>query len=126
VGISLHSIRLHSYRNCPLVVWRFSQTRQYHICHRSGRLGDRVDSTLDFKLYHHLKLLDIPVGLLINFHEPLLKNGISRMILPGANRTEETNEVSLYEKDEQKKTKKVGLRAQIRIFASFVTFCKRN
>ena len=36
-----------------------------------------------------MKLLDIPIGLLINFHEPVLKNGISRMILPGANRTEE-------------------------------------
>ena len=35
-------IRLHSYRNCPLDVWRFSPTRQYLICHRSGRLGDRV------------------------------------------------------------------------------------
>jgi hypothetical protein len=34
-----------------------------------------------------MKLLDIPIGLLINFHEPLLKNGISRMILPGANQT---------------------------------------
>jgi len=32
-----------------------------------------------------MKLLNIPVGLLINYHEPLLKNGISRMILPGAN-----------------------------------------
>jgi hypothetical protein len=34
--------RLHSYRNCHLDVWRFSPTRQYLICHRSGRLGDRV------------------------------------------------------------------------------------
>jgi hypothetical protein len=44
-----------------------------------------------------MKLLDVPIGLLINFHEPILKNGISRMILPGANRTEEdeTNEISL-------------------------------
>ncbi len=49
------------------------------------------------QLFSYMKLLDIPVGLLINFHEPVLKNGISRMILPGANRTEETkdNEVSL-------------------------------
>jgi hypothetical protein len=41
-----------------------------------------------------MKLLNIPVGLLINFHESLLKNGISRMILPGANATE-MNDVSL-------------------------------
>jgi GxxExxY protein len=49
------------------------------------------------QLFSYMKLLDIPVGLLINFHEPVLKDGISRMILPGANRTEETedNEVSL-------------------------------
>ena len=49
------------------------------------------------QLFSYMKLLDIPVGLLINFHEPVLKDGISRMILPGANRPEETedNEVSL-------------------------------
>jgi GxxExxY protein len=49
------------------------------------------------QLFSYMKLLDIPVGLLINFHEPILKNGISRMILPGANRTEEDqgNEISL-------------------------------
>jgi hypothetical protein len=32
-----------------------------------------------------MKLLDIPVGLLINFHEVRLVDGIHRMILPGAN-----------------------------------------
>jgi len=44
-----------------------------------------------------MKLLDVPIGLLINFHEPVLKNGISRMILPGANRGEgnEGGDVSL-------------------------------
>src|SRR6266851_4908856 len=30
------------------------------------------------QLFGYMKLLDIPIGLLINFHEPLLKNGISR------------------------------------------------
>jgi len=34
----------------------------------------------------YLKLLKVPLGLLINFHEPLLKNGIHRLILPGANK----------------------------------------
>ena len=33
------------------------------------------------QLFSYMKLLNIPVGLLINFHEPVLKNGISRMIL---------------------------------------------
>src|SRR6476620_1486921 len=49
------------------------------------------------QLFSYMKLLDIPIGLLINFHEPILKNGISRMIFPVANRTEEdeSNEISL-------------------------------
>ena len=49
------------------------------------------------QLFSYMKLLDIPIGLLINFHEPILKNGVSRMILPGANRTkeDESNEISL-------------------------------
>src|SRR6266700_7102952 len=48
------------------------------------------------QLFSYMKLLDIPIGLLINFHEPVLKNGISRMILPGANQTdEESKDVSL-------------------------------
>jgi GxxExxY protein len=48
------------------------------------------------QLFSYMKLLDIPIGLLINFHESVLKNGISRMILPGANQTEgnEGNDVS--------------------------------
>ena len=48
------------------------------------------------QLFSYMKLLDVPLGLPINFHEPVLKNGISRMILPGANQTEgsEDNEVS--------------------------------
>ena len=37
------------------------------------------------QLLSYMKLLDIPVGLLINFHEPILKNGITRLVLPGAN-----------------------------------------
>lgn len=37
------------------------------------------------QLLTYMKLLDIPVGLLINFNELVLKTGVSRMILPGAN-----------------------------------------
>jgi len=49
------------------------------------------------QLFSYMKLLNIPIGLLINFHELVLRNGISRMILPGANQTEssEDAEVSL-------------------------------
>jgi hypothetical protein len=32
-------------------------------------------------------LLDVPVGLLINFHERLLKQGVHRLYLPGANQS---------------------------------------
>jgi GxxExxY protein len=37
------------------------------------------------QLLSYMKLLNIPIGLLINFHEVVLKNGIGRLILPGAN-----------------------------------------
>ena len=39
------------------------------------------------QLLSYMKLLDIPLGLLINYHEPLLKDGITRLILPGAGRS---------------------------------------
>jgi GxxExxY protein len=38
------------------------------------------------QLLSYMKLLKIPVGLILNFHELKLTDGISRMILPGANR----------------------------------------
>lgn len=37
------------------------------------------------QLLSYMKLLNVPIGLLINFHEVVLKNGIARLILPGAN-----------------------------------------
>ena len=37
------------------------------------------------KLMSYMKLLDVPLGLIANFHEPKLTDGISRLILPGAN-----------------------------------------
>lgn len=37
------------------------------------------------QLLSYMKLLNIPVGLIINFHELKLTNGITRLILPGAN-----------------------------------------
>ncbi len=38
------------------------------------------------QLLSYMKLLDIPIGLLINFHEMKLADGVHRLILPGANR----------------------------------------
>jgi len=40
------------------------------------------------QLLSYMKLLDVPLGLLINFHETKLIDGVVRMILPGANREE--------------------------------------
>jgi len=38
------------------------------------------------QLLSYMKLMDVPLGLLINFHEARLTNGIYRLVLPGANR----------------------------------------
>jgi GxxExxY protein len=37
------------------------------------------------QLSSDMKLLDVPIGLLKNFHELKLVDGISRLMLPGAN-----------------------------------------
>jgi GxxExxY protein len=34
----------------------------------------------------YMKLLNVPLGLLINFHEEKLTDGVNRLILPGANK----------------------------------------
>jgi len=38
------------------------------------------------QLLSYMKLLNIPIGLLINFHELKVTDGISRLVLPGAGR----------------------------------------
>lgn len=38
------------------------------------------------QLLSYMKLLNVPIGLLINFHEMKLTDGVSRLILPEANR----------------------------------------
>lgn len=38
------------------------------------------------QLLSYMKLLDVPIGLLINFHELKLTDGVHRLILPGANK----------------------------------------
>ena len=37
------------------------------------------------QLLSYMKLLNVPLGLLINFHEMKVTDGIRRLILPGAN-----------------------------------------
>ena len=39
------------------------------------------------QLLSYMKLLDVPIGLLISFHEMKLVDGVSRLILPNANQT---------------------------------------
>ena len=38
------------------------------------------------QLLSYMKLLDIPIGLILNFHELKLTDGVVRVILPNANR----------------------------------------
>ena len=38
------------------------------------------------QLLSYMKLLNVPVGLIINFHEMKVANGVHRLILSGANR----------------------------------------
>jgi GxxExxY protein len=38
------------------------------------------------QLLSYMKLLNVPVGLVINFHELKVTDGVHRLILPGANR----------------------------------------
>ena len=44
------------------------------------------------QLLSYMKLLDIPLGLLINFHEVVVTRGIARLLLPGANVEQEITE----------------------------------
>jgi GxxExxY protein len=41
------------------------------------------------QLMSYMKLLDVPLGLLFNFHELKLIDGLSRLILPGSNQKTE-------------------------------------
>jgi GxxExxY protein len=38
------------------------------------------------QLLSYMKLLNVPIGLILNFHEPKLIDGVVRLILPGANK----------------------------------------
>ena len=46
---------------------------------------DRIMPIHKAQLLSYMKLLNIPLGLLINFHELKLVDGIHRLMLPGAN-----------------------------------------
>ncbi len=38
------------------------------------------------QLLSYMRLLDVPIGLLINFHEMKVTDGVHRLMLPGANK----------------------------------------
>lgn len=38
------------------------------------------------QMLSYMKLLDLPIGLILNFYEPKMVDGIYRMLLPGSNR----------------------------------------
>jgi len=46
---------------------------------------EKILSVHKAQLLSYMKLLNVPLGLLINFHEMKVTDGVSRLILPGAN-----------------------------------------
>lgn len=57
----------------------------------SGIIHDVIGAAIEVHPIHkaqlisYMKLLDIPLGLVVNFHALKLTDGVSRLILPGAN-----------------------------------------
>ena len=47
--------------------------------------AEKVHPIHKAQLLSYMKLLNVPIGLLFNFHEVRMRDGIHRMILPGAN-----------------------------------------
>lgn len=88
-------LRGHQVRNQDQVVVRYKQLQRPYAL-RFDLLVDRclfieVKAVGDIhpinkaQLLSYMKLLDIPLGLIINFNELKLTDGVSRLILPGAN-----------------------------------------
>lgn len=48
---------------------------------------ERVIPIHKAKLLSYMKLLNIPLGLIVNFHESVLTRGVHRLLLAGANRS---------------------------------------
>jgi len=46
---------------------------------------ETLHPTSKAQLLSDMRLLNVPIGLLINFDEALLKQGVHRLVLPGAN-----------------------------------------
>jgi len=49
------------------------------------KASDTIHPIHKAQLLSYMKLLEIPLGLIVNFHELKLTDGLSRLILPGSN-----------------------------------------
>ena len=50
------------------------------------KCAQEIPPIIKAQLLSYMKILNVPVGLIINFHELRLVDGVVRMILPGVNR----------------------------------------
>jgi len=88
-------LRGHQVRNQDKVVIRYKQFRREvplrfdllidNCLFVEAKAVETVHPIHKAQLLSYMKLLDIPLGLIINFHAPKLTEGVSRLILPGAN-----------------------------------------
>jgi len=86
----------HRVQNQDLVVIRYKQFRREEPLRFDllvdkcllveGKAVEKILPIHKAQLLSYMKLLDIPLGLIINFHELKLTDGGSRLILPGANK----------------------------------------
>jgi len=49
------------------------------------KAAEKIHPIHNAQLLSYMKLLDEPLGLIINFHEQTLTDGVSRLMLPGSN-----------------------------------------
>jgi GxxExxY protein len=87
-------LRGHRVRCQEEVIVRYKQFRRFELLRWDLLVNDcvlvEVKAVVEVQPFHkaqllsYMKLMDIPLGLLINFHEARLVDGVSRLILPGA------------------------------------------
>ena len=88
-------LRGHQVQNQDKIVIRYKQFRREeplrfdllidHCLFVEAKAVETVHPIHKAQLLSYMKLLDIPLGLIINFHALKLTEGVSRLILPGAN-----------------------------------------
>lgn len=88
-------LRGHSVQNQSKVIIRYKQFQRDEPLKYDMRVDEclfvevkaveEVHPIHKAQLLSYMKLLDIPLGLVINFNELKLTEGVSRLILPGAN-----------------------------------------